>query len=101
LQKVRRVEIARALAAHPKLIILDEPAAGLNPSESHELLQVIRKIAKSGKTVLLIEHDMSVVMGVSDKIVVLHHGSNIAQGTPAEIKANPEVAKAYLGDGNV
>ena len=94
---LRRVEIARALASNPKVLMLDEPAAGLNPSESQDLLELIKKIAQSGVTVLLIEHDMSVVMNVSDRIIVLHHGKKIAEGTPSEVQANPEVTKAYLG----
>lgn len=93
----RRVEIARALATKPKLLLLDEPAAGLNPSESQELLALVKEIAVSGITVLLIEHDMSVVMALSDRIVVLHHGEKIAEGTPDEIRQNPQVIKAYLG----
>ncbi len=93
----RRLEIARALAAGPALLLLDEPAAGMNPSESRELMALIRTIRARGVTVLLIEHDMRVVMGISDRILVLHHGQRIAEGAPAEIRAHPEVIAAYLG----
>lgn len=93
----RRLEIARALALSPTLLLLDEPAAGMNPTESHELMALIRRIREQGITCLLIEHDMAVVMGVSDRIVVLHYGSTIAEGTPAEIRSHPEVVEAYLG----
>jgi ABC-type branched-subunit amino acid transport system ATPase component len=93
----RRLEIARALATDPKLLLLDEPAAGMNPSETGELTGLIRKIKESGVTVLLIEHHMKVVMGISDRIAVLHYGSKIAEGTPEEIRANPAVIEAYLG----
>jgi branched-chain amino acid transport system ATP-binding protein len=93
----RRLEIARALAMKPKLLLLDEPAAGLNPAESQALMELIRKIRTSGITVLLIEHSMEVVMGISDHITVLDHGKKIAAGTPGEIRANPAVIEAYLG----
>jgi ABC-type branched-chain amino acid transport systems, ATPase component len=95
----RRLEIARALAAQPKLLLLDEPAAGMNPQETQQLMEMIRWIRKEfGLTILLIEHDMSLVMGVCERIYVLDYGSIIAQGTPAEIKNNPRVIEAYLGE---
>jgi branched-chain amino acid transport system ATP-binding protein len=93
----RRLEIARALATEPKLLCLDEPAAGFNPTEKEELMGLIRKIRDDGYTVLLIEHDMRLVMGVTDRIVVLEFGRKIAEGTPAEIRDNPAVIAAYLG----
>jgi branched-chain amino acid transport system ATP-binding protein len=94
----RRLEIARALATNPKLLCLDEPAAGFNPAEKNELMRLIRSIRDQGYTVLLIEHDMSLVMGVTDRIVVLDFGKKIAEGSPAEIRANPAVIAAYLGE---
>ncbi|MEV0067438.1 MULTISPECIES: ABC transporter ATP-binding protein [unclassified Amycolatopsis] len=93
----RRLEIARALATEPKLLCLDEPAAGFNPTEKEELMGLIRTIRDDGYTVLLIEHDMKLVMGVTDRIVVLEFGKKIAEGVPAEIRANPAVIAAYLG----
>ena len=93
----RRLEICRALATEPKLLCLDEPAAGFNPAEKQELMGLIRRIRDQGYTVLLIEHDMSLVMGVTDRIVVLDFGRKIAEGLPAEIRANAAVIAAYLG----
>jgi branched-chain amino acid transport system ATP-binding protein len=93
----RRLEIARALATNPKLLCLDEPAAGFNPAEKARLMELIRTIRDQGYTVLLIEHDMKLVMGVTDRIVVLEFGRKIAEGTPDEIRDNPAVIAAYLG----
>lgn len=94
----RRLEIARALAAKPKLLLLDEPAAGMNPQETKELMDMIRWIRKEfGLTVLLIEHDMNLVMGICERIYVLEYGTIIASGRPEEIRKNPEVIRAYLG----
>ncbi|MGI6484780.1 MAG: ABC transporter ATP-binding protein [Tepidanaerobacteraceae bacterium] len=94
----RRLEMARALATDPELILLDEPAAGMNPQETNQLINLIDKLNDMGKTVLLIEHDMKLVMGISERIMVLDYGKKIADGTPEEVRSNELVIKAYLGD---
>jgi branched-chain amino acid transport system ATP-binding protein len=95
----RRLEIVRALATRPKLLLLDEPAAGMNPREKEKLMELIQFVKEKFQiAVLLVEHDMKVVMGICQRIVVLDHGIKIAEGTPTEIKANPKVIEAYLGE---
>ena len=94
----RRLEIARALSTEPALLLLDEPAAGMNPQETQELVELINRIRDQGYSILLIEHDMKLVMTLSNRIYVMDYGKKIAQGTPEEIQSNPEVIKAYLGE---
>lgn len=95
----RRLEIARALATQPKLLLLDEPAAGMNPKETRMLVDLIHAILEVGVTVMLIEHDMKLVMNICERLVVLDHGTLIAEGGPKEIRENPQVIEAYLGRG--
>ena len=97
--KGRLLEISRALAVEPQLILMDEPAAGLNSRETAELALLIRRIRESGITIVLVEHDMDLVMDICDSIVVLNLGKKLAEGTPREIQENPQVISAYLGDG--
>lgn len=95
----KRLEIARAMASDPKLLLLDEPVAGMNPSEKEEIIQLVRKIQARGVAVLLIEHDMRVVMPLSDRLIVMDDGEKIAEGSPAQIRKNARVIEAYLGAG--
>jgi len=96
--ELKRVQLARALATDPKLLLLDEVTTGLNPKESNDAISLIQKIREFGITILMVEHVMRVIMNVSDNIVVLHHGEKIAEGTPAEISKNENVINSYLGE---
>lgn len=93
----RRLEIARAMATEPKIILLDEPAAGMNPSETDILMGIIHKLSEVGATVILIEHQMRLVMGLSHRVIVFDHGAKLAEGSPKEVQNNPEVIEAYIG----
>ena len=95
---LKRLEIARALAAEPRILLLDEPAAGLNGTETAQLDELIRKVAEQGVTVMLVEHDMKLVMGISDRLLVINYGRKLAEGTPDEVRNNPDVIAAYLGN---
>lgn len=95
---VRQLEIARALATRPRLLLMDEPASGMNPTETLQLTEDIRRLRESGITIVLIEHDIEMVMNLCDRVAVLNFGRKIAEGTPAEIRRDPEVVAAYLGE---
>ena len=95
----RRLEIARAMATEPRLLLLDEPAAGMNPKETHEITELIGKLRDGGYTILVIEHDMHVVEGISDRVVALDHGLKIAEGSFEEVATNERVVEAYIGLG--
>lgn len=97
---LRRVELARALAVQPKLLLLDEPGSGLNPTEKQAMSELIRSLRDEGVTVFLVEHDMTMVMGLADEVAVLDHGALLCEGPPAEVQRNPRVVAAYLGEGD-